>query len=130
MTARQPKFPWSDQQIHEALGPHGIPDPDDEKIIRDLAEVGAKHILDRRSGGRKPTISSSRGEIRRMLVSIIFEGQGSWAGLLPPRLGKTPTSPRTLRKVRELLEQCGHKVSEATVLKDVRKLGSRSLRKK
>lgn len=130
MTARRPKFPWSDQQIRGALGPHGIPDPDDKRILRDLADLGAKHILDRRKGGRKPRIVSARGDIRRILVSTIFEGHGGWVGLLPPRLRKNPTSPPTLKKVRQILEQCGWKVSEATILKDVKKLGSRNLRKK
>jgi hypothetical protein len=128
MTDRRPKFPWSEQQIRGALGPHGIPDPNDEKIIRDLAEIGAKHILDRRSGGRKPRMPSARGGVRRILVSVIFTGAEDKLPGLPPRFRKTPTSPRTIRKVCEILEQYGWVASEATILKDVRKLGSRNLR--
>jgi hypothetical protein len=40
MTARRPKFRWSDEEIVRAIGP-AIADPDDEIIIRDLAEFGA-----------------------------------------------------------------------------------------
>jgi len=131
MTARRSKFPWSDQQIRGAIGPHGIPDPADDKIIRELAEVGAKHILDRRKGARMPRKSSAPANIRRLLVSVIFKGdpESNWAAL-SPRLRKTPTSPQTLKKVREILERCGWKISEATILKDVKKLGSRNLRGK
>jgi len=78
MTARRAKFRWSNQQIIEALGPHAIPDPDDERIVRDLAEFGALQILARREGGRKPTIQSARGEIRRIVISAIFEGSGGY----------------------------------------------------
>jgi len=125
----KPKFRWSDQQIQRALGWHGIPDPDDEIIIRDLAEVGAMHILARRRGGRARLAadwSTERADIRRLLISMIFAGEIKGV-LIPPRLHKTPTSPPTLRKVREILEQCGHRVNEATVLNDVKKLGSRTL---
>ena len=122
MTAGPPKFPWSDEQIRQALGPHAIPDPDDEKIIRDVAEVGAKHILDRRKGGKIPT---PRAEIRRLLISIIFEYPEF---NLPPRLRKTPTSPATLKKVWEILKQCGLETPEGTILNDVKKIGSRNLR--
>ncbi len=128
MPVRMPKFPWSDQQIRQALGFHAIPDPGDERIVRDLAVFGASQILARREGGRKPGTASARGEIRRLLISIIFEGDGGFAGLLPPRLRKTPTAPPTVRKVHQILVQCGWKVSEATVLNDVRKIGSRKLR--
>jgi hypothetical protein len=128
MTARRAKFRWSNQQIIEALGPHAIPDPDDERIVRDLAEFGALQILARREGGRKPTIQSARGEIRRIVISAIFEGSGGYAGLLPPRLRKTPTSPSTIRRVHQIVGRCGWKVSEATVKNDVKKIGSRNLR--
>lgn len=126
-----PKFPWSDQQIREALGYleyHAIPEPKSEIIIRDLAKLGAKQILDRRRGGQERRIPAARGEIRRILVAGIFDG--SFPPGLPQRFRKTPTASRTLRKVCEILEQCGLKVSEATVLKDVKKLGSRNLRGK
>jgi hypothetical protein len=128
MTARRPKFPWSDQQIIHALGPQGIPDPDDERIVRDLAVFGAAQILARREGGRKPNIPSARGEIRRILVSAIFEGKDGYAGLLPPRLRKTPTAPSTVEKVRQILVQHGWNDSEATILKDIKKIGSSRLR--
>jgi hypothetical protein len=128
MSGRRPSFPWSDQQIIEALGPHAIPDEDDERIVRDLAEFGALQILARREGGRRPRTSSARGENRRILISIIFEGQDGFAGLLPRHLRKTPTSPPTIRKVRAILVQCGWKESERTVLKDVIKIGVSKLR--
>jgi hypothetical protein len=127
MTARRPKFRWSDEEIVRAIGP-AITDPDDEIIIRDLAEFGAQQILARREGGRKPRTTSGRAGLRRILISIIFEGHGGWAGLLPPRLRKTPTAPPTVRKIWEILGQCGWKVSEATVLNDIKKIGSRNLR--
>jgi hypothetical protein len=131
MTARQPKFPWSDQKIRDALGWHAIPYEDDEEIIRALAEVGAKHIMDRRSGGRKPKTQSTRSGVRRILVSVIFTGAEKKPPDLPPRFRRTPTSPRTIRKVCEILGQkYGWTASEATILKDVKKLGSRNLRQK
>jgi hypothetical protein len=127
MTGRRPKFHWSNQQIIEALN-RAIPYDDDERIIRDLAEFGALQILARREGGRKPRTASGRAGLRRILISIIFEGDGGFAGLLPPRLRKTPTAPSTVRKVCDILHQCGWTVSEATVLNDIRKFGSRNLR--
>ena len=129
MAVRRPKFPWSDQQIIRALGPHANPDLKDERIVRDLAEFGAQQILARREGGRKPTNLSARGKIRRIVISAIFEGSGGFAGYLPPRLRKTPTSPSTVRKVSQVLDKCGLKVSEATVKNDVKKTGSRKLRR-
>lgn len=131
MTARPPKFPWSNQQIRDALRyleHHAIPDPTAETIVRDLAEFGAKQLLDRRRGGRERRIPAARGEIRRLLVSAIFDG--SIRPGLPQSFRSTPTAPRTLRRVCEILGQCGLDTSEATVLKDVRKLGSRNLRGK
>jgi hypothetical protein len=127
MSTRRAKFPWSDDQIRNAIGFHAIPDSVDEKIIRDLAQVGAKHIMDRRRGGRKPNNLTSRAAIRKLLVSIIFSDREF---NLPTRLRKTPTSPPTLRKVCEILNQCGYRVSEMTVLKDVKELGSGNLREK
>jgi hypothetical protein len=127
MTGRRPKFRWSDQQIIEALN-RAIPYDGDEEVIRDLADFGAMQILARREGGRKPRTTSGRAGIRRILISIIFEGYGGFAGLLPPRLRKTPTAPPTVRKVWEILGQCGWKVSEATVLNDIKEIGSRNLR--
>ena len=128
MSTRRPSFPWSDQQIVQALGFHAIPDEDDERIVRDLAEFGAFQILARREGGRKSSAKSAPGEIRRILISAIFEGSGGFAGLLPPRLRKKPTSPSTVRKVHRIVCQCGWKVSEATVKNDIKKIGSRNLR--
>jgi hypothetical protein len=128
MAARRPKFPWSDQQIIQALGFHAIPDLQAEKIVRDLAEFGALQILARRKGGRKPNTLTARGEVRRILISIIFEGKNGFAGLLPPRLRKTPTGPSTVKKVHQILVQCGWNNSKATVLKDIKKIGSRKLR--
>ena len=128
MTVQRPKFRWSDEEIIRALGWSAISDPDDEIIIRDLAEFGAQQILARRAGGRKARTTSGRAGLRRILISIIFEGDGDFAGLLPPRLRKTPTAPPTVRKVCQILRQCGWKVSEATVLNDVKRIGSRNLR--
>jgi hypothetical protein len=127
MTNRRPKFRWSDRQIVEALN-RPLPYDEDEIIIRDLAEFGALQILARREGGRKPRTTSARAEFRRLLISIIFKEPGGLRDLLPPRLRKTPTAPPTVRKVHQILGQCGWKVSEATVLKDVKKIGSRNLR--
>jgi hypothetical protein len=127
MTARRPKFHWSDEQVQGAITA-AIPEPHDEVILRDLAEFGAAQILARRQGGRKPRTTSGRAGLRRILISIIFESEDGFAGLLPPRLRKTPTAPPTVRKVREILRQCGWKVSEATVLNDIKKIGSRNLR--
>jgi arginine repressor len=128
MARRRRKFRWSDEDIVRALGFHAISDPHDEEIIRDLAELGASQILARRGGGRTQKPSSARGELRRILILIIFEGEGGFAGSLSPRLRKTPTAPPTVRKVHQILLQCGWKVSEATVLNDIKKLGSRKLR--
>jgi hypothetical protein len=128
MIAGRPKFRWSDDQILRALSFQGIPDPDDEKIIRDLAEFGAQQILARREGGRKLKASAGRAGLRKILISIIFEGDGGFAGLLPPRHRKNPTSPATVRKVCQILHQCRWKVSEATVLNDIKKIGTRNLR--
>jgi hypothetical protein len=126
MMARASKFPWSDQQIRDAIAPRGIPDPAVEEILRGLAEVGARHILARRKGGQRPKEGATRGQIRRILVSAIFDG--SLSPGLPPRLRKVPTSPVTVKKVREILGQCGHIVSDATVLNDIKRIGPRSLR--
>jgi hypothetical protein len=127
MTGRRPKFHWSDKQIIEALS-RAVPYDDDEIIIRDLAEFGAQQILALREGGRKPRTTSGRAGLRRLLISIIFEGDGGFAGSVPPRLRRTPTAPPTVRKVCEILRQCGFKISEATVLNDVKIIGSRNLR--
>jgi hypothetical protein len=98
------------------------------KIFRDLAEFGALQILARRKGGRKPNTLTARGEIRRILISSIFEGKNGFAGLVPPRLRKTPTAPSTVKKVHQILVRCGWNDSETTVRKDIKKIGSRKLR--
>jgi hypothetical protein len=127
MTSRRPKFRWSDEEISWAL--YGaIPHPDEEIIIRDLAEFGAKQILARRVGGRKPTNITGRAGLRKLLISIIFDGHGGFKGSLPPRLRKTPTAPPTVRKVCQILQQSGFDVGEATVLNDIKRIGTRNLR--
>lgn len=128
MSASRSTFPWSDQQITDALGYHAIPDPDDERIVRELALFGASQILGRRKGGRTPRVASGRGKVRRILISVIFEGEDGFAGLLPPRLRKNPTSPATVTKVHKILGTCGWKESEATILNDIKKIGTRNLR--
>jgi hypothetical protein len=129
-TGPRAKFRWSDDQILKVIRPRALRVYTDEEweILTDLAVVGADHILARRAGGRTPRQPAARGEIRRILIRSIFGG--SFRGL-PPRLRKTPTAPRTLEKVRDILkQQYGFKVSEATVLKDVQKIGTRKLRGK
>jgi hypothetical protein len=120
MTARRPKFRWSDEEIRAALGPWGIPGPNDEQIIRDLAEVGAKHILARREGGRKQRMPQTRGEIRRIVIEGLFKRPNEVS--LPTYLREHPTSRRTLARIHAYLQECRLGVSMATVLNDVKKL--------
>jgi hypothetical protein len=128
MTGFRSKLRWSDDQIRKALAKRALPYYTNEEleILRDLADVAWNQILARRRGGRTKRQPAVRGEIRRIVVSAIFDG--SFTPSLPPRFRKTPTAPPTLRKVSEILKRCGLTASEATVLKDVRKIGTRKLR--
>jgi hypothetical protein len=129
MTGRRSKFRWSDEEIRAALGPRqGIPGPNDEEIIRDLAEVGAKHMLARRKGGRKQRMPQTRGEVRRIVIEGLFKRPNEVS--LPTHLREHPTSHRTLARIHAYLKECGLGVSEATVLKDVKKLQLRKSRGK
>jgi hypothetical protein len=128
MTGSRSKLRWSDDQIRKALARRALAVYTNEEleILRDLAVVGWNQISARRAGGRIKRQPAARAEIRRILVSAIFDG--SFSPGLPPRLRKTPTAPPTLKKVCQILRQCGFIVSEATVLKDVKKIGTRKLR--
>lgn len=126
MTGGRSEFPWSDVQIQKALARRALPYYSDEElaILRDLAVVGAAHIRARRAGGQKPKSSAARGIIRRILIEAIYPGLSS-------RLRKTPTGAATIARICDLLsEKYGFAASEETVLKDVRKIGTRKLRRK
>jgi hypothetical protein len=143
MTARRSKLRWSDGQIRKALAPRALPAYTDEEleILRDLAAIGWDYTLARREGGRTPRQPGACAAIRRILVTAIFDGSfppkdDDLDDALPARLRETlslsrrknPTSPETLRRVCNILRQCGFTASPATVLKDVRKIGTRKLR--
>jgi len=92
------------------------------QALRDLAVEGAGHILARRAGGSKVSVTGARANIRRILIREIYKA-------LPPRLRKVPFGVTTLAHVRdELAERYGFNVSIETIQKDVKKIGRRNLR--
>jgi hypothetical protein len=124
MTARRSKFPWSDAQIRRVFARRALPvyTAEELKILLDLAAVGADHILARRTGGRQPRDTVTRGEIRRHLIIESYPR-------LKAGLRKTPTGVRTIGKLRDILaEEYGFDVSEDTIRKDIMKIGTDSLR--
>jgi hypothetical protein len=124
MAKSRSNFPWSDDQIRKALAPRALPVFDDEdlQVRQALAEEGARHVLARRKGGRKPRDQQVRGEIRRILIMELYRS-------LKPSLRRRPMGTTTITRVRDLLaEKYGFNVSPDTILKDVKKIGSERLR--
>jgi hypothetical protein len=124
MTDLRRQFPWSDEEIRKAIARRALPiyTKKDLKVLSDLAEVGAIHILARRAGGQKRRTPAVLGDIRRILVKLVYRG-------LAPSLQKTPTGVRTRARIRDILAR-EHNIdaSEDTILKDIQKIGSSSLR--
>jgi len=124
MAKHRARYRWSDAQIRNALAPRALPIYDDEeqKIRDDLITEGARHLLARRKGGRKPRDQQLRGEIRRILIMDVYRS-------LKPYLRRKPTGTATITRVRDLLaEKYGFSVSSDTIVKDVKKIGSEKLR--
>ncbi len=123
MAKRRAKYPWSDAQIRRAQAPRALPiyDDEEEKVRDDLLAEGARHLLARREGGRKPRPEQARREIRRLALEGVYAA-------LPKLLREKPTGQTTIAKARDLLSRCGFNVSEETVLKDVKKIGTAKLR--
>ncbi len=63
----------------------------------------------------------ARREIRRLALEGVYAA-------LPKLLREKPTGQTTIAKARDLLSRCGFNVSEETVLKDVKKIGTAKLR--
>jgi hypothetical protein len=125
MTDSSPEFPWSDEEIRRAIVRRAIPNYTKEelKVLRDLAEVGATHILARRAGGQKRRTPAVLADIRRILVKLVYRD-------LAPGLQKTPTGARTIARIRDVLaEEHTIDVSEDTIRRDIREIGTSSLRK-
>ncbi len=124
MAKSRPGFPWSDQQIRKVLT-RALPVYSDEefKVLKDLAVVGANHILDRRKGGRHLRDSVVRGQIRRILVTEIYRKE------LTKDLQQTPTGAKTISRICDILaEKYNWNYDRETILKDVKKIGTRKLR--
>jgi hypothetical protein len=126
MSGSRSKFPWSDEQIHKALKRRALPvyTAEEQKILWDLAIVGAEHIFARRAGGQKPKHSGGRAAIRRILIEEAYPE-------LPCNLRKTPTGLETIGALRDILaEKYGFNYSVETIAKDIKKIGSSVLRRR
>jgi hypothetical protein len=128
------KFPYSDAEIENALGPWPpTPHPiyarkkikvtgPDFLIIMALAREGAEHIRNRRAGAQKPRKTSAKVTQRVNAILKTYLG-------LSPNLQKHPTGTMTISRLREgAIRELGlpdndKAISEDTVRHDVKELG-------
>jgi hypothetical protein len=124
MRDSRPKFPWSDDQIGKAFKRRALPTVEQQKILWDLAILGAEHILAVRAGGKKRRNSVVRGAIRRHVIQALYSE-------LDPELRKSPTGAETVGTIRDILaEKYNFNYSVETVSKDIKKIGTAALRRK
>ena len=124
MTAKPPNFPWSDDQIARALKPRALPIYTDDEIRtrEDLMIAGMHSVSARRRGGRTSRAPEARGYIRRIVI------EGAAFPSLSKALQRTPNGANTLKRISEFLAKCGFSVSQETIRRDLKLIGTHKLR--
>lgn len=115
----RPGFPHTDTEIDQALqrlrtGALQVGDPE-FGVVCDLAEEGAHHIKSRRSGARKPRVTSDT-VTRRMEAELQAYRE------LSPKRQAHPTGTLTIQDLHRSLEKKGFDVTEEVLHQDLQQL--------
>jgi hypothetical protein len=118
------RLPYSIPEIMAATAPRALPVYSDREMeIREaLLTLGRDTALARSRGGRERAIVW-KSKVRPILIENLFSS-------LPPVFKKTPTSTRTVGRLREQLSaQFQINISTETLIRDIKKIGTGKLRK-